>query len=223
MEIKKNNKFPNSFLELNLISSPNFRKIIQIPNFLSQQDRDTLMNSVCQNQEVFNHRGKTDSKDSGSFNLALESIKNRSPKETEIFEACDSMYQKMITLLPTIFNTLEIEPFPVSHIPLSIVNGLNGHIGLPHTDESGGRFKISILYYFNKTPKVFQGGELQFFQNDSTLQGGHHEKPFATIEPQDNTLVAFPSDMYHGVTEVKLDSNNFEDGRFVMVGFLSNW
>ena len=137
-----------------------------------------------------------------------------------IYKVCEYLSDRILNILPDIFSKLNIEPFPVSEIPLSIMNGLNNHTGEVHTDESGGRFKISLLYYFHKTPKAFQGGALELFETDTKAENGYKEEAFAKIEHEDNLLIAFPSETYHGVTDVTLDSTNFENGRFVVVGFL---
>ncbi|NNF32498.1 MAG: hypothetical protein HKN68_00205 [Saprospiraceae bacterium] len=199
------------------------KRIIKIENFLPQQERDTLFNAVCTNQETFRNRGIPESAMRGSLYLDLGSEESEDSKVLPISKACECLSKRIMMLLPELFTTLDVKPFPVSNIPLNFINGLDGHMGLPHTDESGGRFKISLLYYLNKVPKAFQGGALEFYETNARSQSGHSEKAFAKIEHKDNLLIAFLSHMYHGVSEVQLDSDKFEDGRFVIVGFLGPW
>lgn len=201
------------------ISMPNQKShhIIKITDFLPQQDRDTLFNIVCTNQEIFQNIGNSEFNNKESLLLSLES---KNPKVLEIQKTCEFLSKRIMALLPKLFITFDIKPFPVSQIFFSIINGFNGHKGVPHNDESGGRFKISILYYLNRVPKSFKGGALEFYEANATLPSGHSENAFAKIEHEDNLLVAFPSQIYHGVTEVQLESQDFEDGRLVVVGFL---
>ncbi len=201
-------------LDLNSINT------IRFPEFLKTTERDELFNSVCTNQEMFNDISTSKSTKRRSLYFPLKSGQTQNPETTPIHKACEYLSNHIIKSLPEIFKTLDIAPFHVSHIPLTIINGLNQHGGTPHTDESGGRFSISLLYYFHKKPKAFQGGALEFYDTDTTFPNGHNEKPFAKIEHEDNLLLAFPSKTYHGVTDTLLDSTKFKDGRFVVVGFL---
>jgi len=198
----------------------NLNHILQISNFLPKEERDTIFNTICTHQNAFQYLGTPDPNGGGSLHLpsSLETVDT--PETKKIRKACELLSNRIINRLPEIFSRLNIEPFPVSQIPLSIMNGLDGHTGAVHTDESGGRFKISLLYYLHKTPKAFQGGALQLFETNTDAQNGYCEEPFASIEHEDNLLIAFASKTYHGVTDVSMDSTTFEDGRFVIVGFL---
>lgn len=220
----KENIEPASFSQpITSIAGLRSKRIIKIANFLSQQERDTLFDSVCANQESFQHIGIPDADMGGSLHLSLKPEKHERSEVVHIREACECLSNRIMKILPKLFTNLGVEPFPVSQIPLSLINGLNGHKGTPHNDESGGRFKISLLYYFNRVPKAFRGGALEFYETDAMLQSGHSDEVFARIEHEDNSLIVFPSQTYHGVTDVQLDSDEFEDGRFLAVAFLGSW
>ncbi|MEM8907250.1 MAG: hypothetical protein AAGD05_05335, partial [Bacteroidota bacterium] len=157
------------------------KHVIQIPNFLPQQERDAFFDVVCTNQAMFQSIGQAGSSEGGPLHLSLGSEKLEDQKLVLIREVAASLSERIMKLLPDLFTGLGVQPFPVSHIPLTIVNGLNGHKSLPHTDESGGRFKISLLYYFNNLPKAFQGGALEFYKADANGQSGYIEQAFAKI------------------------------------------
>ena len=198
----------------------NSNHILKIPNFLPKDEHDLLLNTICANQQAFEYLEVPNENSGGTLHLSLGPETPDSSEVTAIRKVCESLSKRIQQLLPEIFNSLEIEPFPVSKIPLTLMNGLNGHTGSVHNDESGGRFKISLLYYFNSIPKVFQGGALDLFETDENEPNGYKEEPFTTIEHQDNLLIAFRSETYHGVTDVTMDSKEFKDGRFVIVAFL---
>ena len=61
---------------------------------------------------------------------------------------------------------------------------------------------------------------MELFETDTTYRNGYKEEAFARINHEDNLLIIFPSEVYHGVTDVMMQANKFEDGRFVIVGFL---
>jgi hypothetical protein len=193
---------------------------VEISNFLSKEERDTLFDTICVHQKQFQYLSIPDEHGGGSLHLSLGPETSDRSELEPLRKACECLSNGILKLLPKVFDELGIEPFPVSQIPLSITNGLNGHTGAPHADESGGRFKISVLYYLHNSPKAFHGGDFELYKTDSDSPKGHKEQAFVHIKHQDNLLVAFPSATYHGVTDVTLDSTEFEDGRFVIVGFL---
>lgn len=195
-------------------------RVVQIKPFLSPEERDTLFKTVCNHQEMFQSPGPPGSQVKGSLYCPLESDERAQSDMDSIRKACEPLSKRIRERLPTLFTALTVEPFRVSKISLTLVNGLNGHSGTPHADESGGRFQISLLYYFHKTPKVFRGGELAFYAANLASPTGHSDQVFARIAHEDNVLIAYPSQIFHGITNVRCDSDAFEDGRFVAVGFL---
>jgi Rps23 Pro-64 3,4-dihydroxylase Tpa1-like proline 4-hydroxylase len=196
------------------------KPVVQIPNFLSPEERNLLVKTIYKHQNAFQYLGQPATDGSGTLHLSLIEETQNSPDAQAILKACKVVSNRILDLLPEIFAQLNVEPFPVSKVPLSIFNGLDEHKAYPHTDESDGRFKISLLYYFNETPKAFKGGALELFESDENLQNGYCKDSFAKIEHEDNLFIAFRSDTYHSVTPVELSSNQFEKGRFVVVGFL---
>ncbi len=194
-------------------------RVVQISQFLPKHERDALFDAVCANQEAFQQPGIPRPDTQGSLYCSLKSDGPVQPG-IAVYEACECLSERILELLPTLFTTLDIEPFAVSKITPTLVNGLDGHSGTPHTDESGSRFKISLLYYFHRTPKAFRGGSLKFYESDPASPSGHNDKILGRIEHEDNLLIAFPSKTFHEITKVQCESNEFADGRFVAVGFL---
>ena len=191
-------------------------RIVRVSGFLPEHQHKALFNAVCENKQAFKPPGNLKFDVGGTHYLSLSDNQD----VDSVREASDGLSQRILGLIPELFSTLRIEPFPVEKIPLTFVNGLNGHRGSPHADESGGRFKLSLLYYFHRVPKVFCGGDLEFFNADTMSPSGCGDKVIAKIAHEDNLLVAFPSHAFHGITEVYCDSNNFADGRFAAIAFL---
>ena len=222
MKSEKSKKESSGFDLIPVVFGAQTKHVLKVSNFLLKEERDHLLETVCTHQSAFKPLGIPDPDGGGTLHLSLGPENNGSSEIEPIRKVCEPLANKIEALLPKIFEMLGVNPFPISKIPLSIGNGLNGHTGSVHNDESGGRFKISILYYFHKIPKVFQGGALELFATDEDAQDGYEKSPFAKIEHEDNLLIAFPSETYHGVTDVTLDSTKFEEGRFVIVGFLGS-
>lgn len=193
-------------------------KVAHVSQFLRTEERNNLYEAVCKEQMAFKkiEAPGLDAQTTTFVNLN----ENEGIEYKGIYDAYLNLNKRIIEQLPFLFEKLCIDPFPVSNIPLTLVNGSHGHYGIPHVDAIEKGKQISILFYFNHIPKVFKGGDLQLFDNDSNSPKGYCDKPFFTIDFEDNILVCFASDTFHGITEVHSNSNNFEDGRFIAVGFI---
>ena len=87
-----------------------------------------------------------------------------------------------------------------------------GEFYAAHNDS--GRFReINYVYYLHRQPKPFSGGDL-------LLYDGAGAKSFTRLEPEDNSIVLFPSRCVHEVTKVECDPGDFGAGRFSLNGAL---
>jgi SM-20-related protein len=94
-----------------------------------------------------------------------------------------------------------------------------GHIG-EHIDTKTGKERVRILscvYYFAATPRRFDGGELRLFgfpkPNFGEKSGA---ASFVDIEPHTDTLVVFPSWLFHQVLPVRVPGGAWADSRFTV-------
>lgn len=70
---------------------------------------------------------------------------------------------------------------------------------------------ITFVYYYRLTEKQnFSGGDLVIH-----LHNGDRR-----VEPRENTIVLFPSHLYHTVEPVQVPAGSFEDGRFTLNGWI---
>jgi len=63
---------------------------------------------------------------------------------------------------------------------------------------------ITLVYYINKEPKRFGGGQLNLWDRDKRI----------TIEPRNNLVVVFPSFAFHEVEMVEVDGEEWDTARF---------
>ena len=75
-------------------------------------------------------------------------------------------------------------------------------------DSSGTDRALTLVWYFNRVPQAWSGGELQLYR----FGGGLAD----SIAPRHNMLVAFPSIVLHEVRPVAVPSGRFEDCRFAV-------
>lgn len=102
----------------------------------------------------------------------------------------------------------------------------DGHFYSAHTDftaNTGTRVSLrdlTFVYYFNRQPKGFSGGELYLWDhyNDETdpLIPSPQGK---IIEPVCNRLIFFKSKYWHEVRPISCPSGDFMDSRFTLNGW----
>jgi hypothetical protein len=63
---------------------------------------------------------------------------------------------------------------------------------------------VTLVYYVNRTPEQFTGGSLTLWDSGDNVR----------VEPKHNRAVLFPSFTLHEVENVRLNNDNWEDGRF---------
>ena len=124
--------------------------------------------------------------------------------------------ERIMARFEAIVGALGIRPFPVAEAQLEMVAHNDGAMFSRHIDtltEENRPFGasdriVSLVYYFHRQPKAFSGGELEVFP----ILGGTS----TLIEPLDNRLIAFPSELPHEVLPVSCPSRAFEDSRFAV-------
>jgi hypothetical protein len=84
-------------------------------------------------------------------------------------------------------------------------------------DKTGKQDRlISAVYYFHGRPKRFSGGTLRLYRlGDHDASGD-----FIEFEPEQNSLVVFPSWVRHEVRPVSCPDCSFEDYRFAVNAWL---
>ena len=71
---------------------------------------------------------------------------------------------------------------------------------------------LSAVYYFHAEPKAFSGGALRLYPFGAKKD----EDSFADVQPEQNTLLVFPSWAPHEVLPVSCPSGRFSDSRFAV-------
>ena len=93
-----------------------------------------------------------------------------------------------------------------------------------HVDRFIQRYRmISLVYYFFKEPKQFQGGELQLTNSPTKSHeeiAEEHPDIFSII-PENNMMVVFASDTVHRVMPTT-SPEEWETGRFAVNSWIGN-
>jgi Rps23 Pro-64 3,4-dihydroxylase Tpa1-like proline 4-hydroxylase len=128
--------------------------------------------------------------------------------------------------LPDIFRRTGSRPFEIEYFELEIAAHGDGAFFAHHSDIPVGPGRkplggdktgkqdrlVSAVYYFHREPRRFTGGTLRLYRL------GDHEASgdFVEFEPEQNSLVVFPSWVRHEVRPVSCPGCAFEDYRFAV-------
>ena len=138
-------------------------------------------------------------------------------------ELSELVLSRVRAYLPAALRALAVPRFHVAKIEAQLTAHNDGDYFKVHPDsgsEDTAAREITFVYYFNREPKGYAGGELVLY--DSRLVNGRLEKgeSFSLIEPRRNSMVLFPSHCHHEVLPVTCPSRTFADSRFTINGWV---
>ena len=138
-------------------------------------------------------------------------------------ELSELVLSRVRAYLPAALRALAVPRFHVAKIEAQLTAHNDGDYFKVHPDsgsEDTATREITFVYYFNREPKGYAGGELVLY--DSRLVNGALEKAesFSLIEPRRNSMVLFPSHCHHEVLPVSCASRTFADSRFTINGWV---
>ena len=130
---------------------------------------------------------------------------------------------KIRAAMPEVMAKLRMGEFPVGQIECQVTANTDGSFFRVHTDAGPNdtvKRQLTYVYYFNREPKGFSGGELRVY--DDRIRNGKLAKTdtYQTIEPLHNSIVFFQAPVMHEVTPVQVPSKQFRDSRFTVNGWV---
>lgn len=200
--------------------------IARIEGFLSEQDRSALLQWVLAHPERFK-----------SATVSLEdeiSVKpaTRQALTTRDFESeLNWLQDRFRAVQDDLLQNLRLTVPAIEALELEIAAHGNGAHFAPHVDipvgagrkPLGGRpgrtddRLLSAVYYFHGEPKRFEGGNLRLYPLGADPKDAAKKAvQFVDVEPNQNTLVAFPAWATHEVRAIKCPSEAFADCRFAV-------
>ena len=126
-------------------------------------------------------------------------------------------------LMPQLLPVLRVSPIVVGAVEAQITASVDGSFFGVHTDAGRDVPKrhLTYVYYFNRAPKGFTGGELRVY--DDVVRNGKlaRSESFQTIDPVHNRIVLFWAKTMHQVMPVRMPSRAFADARFTVNGWIN--
>lgn len=188
-----------------------------IDDFLSDQERDTLLQFGTENAERFEQASYDAFDENGNRTRKI----NKEYRDQLCLNASDDIESLLESaILPLVDEAKKRFGMPFEsifrHNMEVLLTGHKQH-GQAHSDRKKNSTKpmgskIIFLYYMYQKPKAFDGGDLLLFDTD--FPNDTHVEAYTRISPTDNRLVAFPACFYHSISEVHLESNELVKGRF---------
>jgi SM-20-related protein len=126
--------------------------------------------------------------------------------------------ERLRVAAPQILQAIGMAPFDITQIECQLTAHNHGNYFKRHNDNGSpdtATRVLSYVYYFNREPKAFDGGLFRLFSGDALDDGGRS----VDIEPENNSILFFASQLLHEVTPVTCPSQQFMDGRFTVNGW----
>ncbi len=188
-------------------------KYLQVDNFLTREDQKRLLNYVFAEEAEF----VPTSTSTEEVNYRRSSVLYNFPEFAELVS------DRIQSITPDIFRTLELSPFSISHIEAQLTAHNDSNYYKVHNDNGSSNTamrELTYVYYFYREPKPFSGGELVIY--DSKIENTYYinADSYKTIEPRNNSIVFFLSRSMHEVLPVRCPSRVFQDSRFTINGWI---
>ncbi|MEG4800656.1 2OG-Fe(II) oxygenase [Microcoleus sp. ARI1-B5] len=185
----------------------------QIDNFLTAAEKNKLIKYVLAKESEFVTTSTSTNAEDYRRSMVLHSF----PEFSEL------MVNRIKGILPNVLRKLNIPSFPLGDIEAQLTMHNDNNFYKLHNDsgspDTASRF-FTYVYYFNREPKAFSGGELLIY--DSKIENNFYvaDETFRTVEPRNNSIVFFLSRYMHEVLRVSCPSKAFADSRFTINGWV---
>ena len=188
--------------------------VVQFDRFLPDAEAERLLASVLESESRFVPSFTTDANPGIRRSLVLD------PPP----ELVQPVVARVRAAMPEVMRAMRLPPIDVGRIEAQVTaSGDASFFGI-HTDADYDTLALRYLtyvYYFNGTPKGFDGGELLVYddllRNNKLARGD----TFQTVEPRHNSIVFLWARAMHEVRPVRVPSQAFRDSRFTVNGWVN--
>ncbi|MEO8537330.1 MAG: 2OG-Fe(II) oxygenase [Betaproteobacteria bacterium] len=189
--------------------------VVSIDDFLPPSEWQALLRQVLENESGFAPSGTHDARADYRHSLVMN------PPDALVRPVVD----RVRALAPEVLPTLRVRNVPLGIVEAQITAIVDGSFFGVHTDAGHANVPkryLTYVYYFNRAPKGFTGGELRVYddilRNDKLARG----ETFQTLDPLHNRLVLFWARTMHEVMPVHIASRAFADARFTVNGWVNS-
>lgn len=125
--------------------------------------------------------------------------------------------------LPRVLEKLKMQKFPITRFESQLTASNDGDFFRHHFDNAEEEIasrELTYVYFFNREPKAFQGGELRLHDAERRDGSWVTTGSYKAVVPEQNQIVFFPSSLLHEITPVACPSRAFANSRFTVNGWL---
>ncbi|AFY73944.1 hypothetical protein Syn7502_01912 [Synechococcus sp. PCC 7502] len=186
-----------------------------VENFLTAAQHEKLLAFVRSQEQYF----------VPSANSANDPDYRRSQVLHNFPEFAEIIKNRINAISPYIQTYLRIDSFTPSRIEIQLTMHNHGNYYKIHNDNGSpdcANRVLTFVYYFYREPKAFTGGELVLYDSQIANNSYVAASTYKTVQPQNNSIVFFPSYYMHEVLPVTCPSQAFLDSRFTINGWIRN-
>ena len=192
-------------------------RYVRMTDFLSPAEHQRVLKHARVCQDDFQESGIIGRQ--GESALDYGTRRSRTLSGARLEEIWAIFDGRLRGILPAVRRELGIPWFPLGEVERPLTAHGNGGFFVPHVDTGhpiAATRRISCVYYFHASPQRFTGGELKLYDTWVTPSGNTAAETYTTLTPVDNSVVFFPSDVFHEVCPVHCETEAFGDSRFTM-------
>jgi Rps23 Pro-64 3,4-dihydroxylase Tpa1-like proline 4-hydroxylase len=189
--------------------------VVAVENFLPADTSAALLAGVLANEARFQRSGTHDARSDYRHSLVLDP----SP------DLVAPVVERVRALVPGILPALHVDPITVGTVEVQVTASIDGSFFGVHTDADRAKVPrryLTYVYYFNRLPQGFEGGELRVY--DDVLRNGKlaRAESFQAVLPRHNRIVFFWARTMHEVMPVRVPTRAFADSRFTVNGWVNS-
>jgi Rps23 Pro-64 3,4-dihydroxylase Tpa1-like proline 4-hydroxylase len=132
--------------------------------------------------------------------------------------------ERVKTVMPQVLGAIRLPTIEVADIEAQVTANTDGSYFNVHTDADYAKVKqryLTYVYYFNGSPKGFDGGELRVYDDALRNNKLARADSYQSIEPTHNSIVFFWARAMHEVRPVRVPSRAWRDSRFTVNGWVN--
>jgi SM-20-related protein len=206
-------QLPSESAQVLLAQNPYASDVIQIDEFLPPEEHQDLLEFILARESEF----VSTSTSTGDLDYRKSSVLYAFPKFSQLIS------DRIHSILPDVLAEFNIPLFQASQVESQLTAHNDGNYYKIHNDNGSADTasrELTYVYYFNRSPKQFSGGELRVY--DSKVENNFYVQAdtFQDVEPRDNSIVFFLSRYMHEVLPIACPSRQFADSRFTINGWV---
>ncbi len=195
-------------------------RFVRIDDFLTPAENEELLRFAIEQEGNYTT--------SGVYNDKQHTTNASVRRSRVLFKIAETPWkplfiERLKLHLPHLLSTLRVPAFTVGEVEIQLTASNDGDFFKRHADtdrnnESIASRQLTFVYYLNRTPKPYSGGNILFY-DDRAGTAEDRGASVSSVTPANNCLVSFASDRWHEVDMVRCPSGAFADSRFTVNGW----